>query len=164
MTLKYSKLLEAQRKIGTFINYAIATAAKYRQEKHLKTINHHLKQLMFFEKLDVDLITLVKLLGLNDLSAIEFLESYEIDKSTLKSCLSIMQNRWKSMTDSKKRTIDVWRSKKSNKPLELRNILPCLDNGTIPECKEYCDWKEKFHEDWNLEDSFTLQRFVCHIC
>ena len=61
-------LRKVKLKLGAFVHQTIANAAQLGRDESLESIDSMLRHLFNFEEVDLDLLTMVQFLGLNDLA------------------------------------------------------------------------------------------------
>ena len=68
-TVSRSNMLrKVKLKLGAFVHQTIANAAQLGRDESLESIDSMLRHLFNFEEVDLDLLTMVQFLGLNDLA------------------------------------------------------------------------------------------------
>lgn len=138
--------------IGTFLQHIIVAALGSEQDHITKSIIKNLSGLMTFNS--KDLLTISKVLGMNDFRNVELLALYELENEKVNiSDISKCYMGLTSQMDPQKKL--EWMPRKYHPYSEPS---PCNDLNNSPQCKIYCAWQKSVFEEWSTSELNVFQR------
>ena len=139
-------------KIGTFLHHALLSAVDTGLEKRERSIIKSLGNL--FTTKGIDLLLLVKVLGLNDFRNIEFLQPYELISKQVylggtTQCFDelVLKAEIDQIFDNV--TTDI--------PFSMPSM--CSNVSNYPNCKTYCDWQKNAFANVDTSQINVLERY-----
>ena len=149
--LQIEKGSRAFESIGTFLHHALLSAIDTGLERRVKSIVKSLGNLFTIK--DIDLLLLVKVLGMNDFRNIRFLQPYEliskqVDLRGITQCFDelVLKADVDQIFDNV--TTDI--------PFSIPSL--CLNVSGYPKCETFCNWQKNVFANLPTSQIDVLER------
>ena len=150
MIAQVTKLL-MPKNIGTFLHHAVLDAIISGAEENEKAIMKSLRDL--FSENGNDLLFVTKIHGINDFRNLELLQSYELMNGRIN--MSGITDCYKGLIVTEEME---QKFQKVKSQIPFQSPTPCSNLSSHPNCKDYCNWQERFLIDWTTLQLNHLER------